>query len=40
MVDVTGHGVQPAQTIDRTVLQIRAVLPRAFSAAPLLPFRS
>jgi hypothetical protein len=35
MVDVIGHVVQPAQKIDRTVLQIRALLSRAFSAKPL-----
>jgi hypothetical protein len=35
MVDVIGHIVQPAQQIDRTVLQIRALLFRAFSATPL-----
>jgi len=35
MVDVIGHVVQPAQRIDRTVLPIRALLSRAFSATPL-----
>jgi hypothetical protein len=38
MVDVIGHVVQPAQKIDRTVLQIRALLSRAFSATRLFIF--